>query len=103
MNNFLEENNDIEAITDIVKGMKFYIVPYFFRSRFCFCTYRNLQQVRELFGNARQIFNPHEVLAYFNDENGIFCAELHNYYKSLKTFAEDLAMSRIAGLMEKEI
>jgi hypothetical protein len=102
-----EEENETQAIVDIMAGMKFYDV-YTISINFgitTICTYRSREQVFEAFdgqANITEIVDIDDIMDAFS-EDGIFCVELHNTYKNLKSLAEDLVISRISGMMEKEI
>jgi hypothetical protein len=105
MSDFEDEKTETETVVSIMEGMKFYDIwshENFLAPFLCLCTYRNLEQVQEVFKSAYQVFDPEEILYSFNNE-GIFCIELHNIYKDLKSLAEDLIVYRISGLMDQEI
>jgi hypothetical protein len=107
MNEIEDIEGEYDSIIRIMEGMKFYDI-YAFSTNFgisTFCTYRDHKQISEVFDNKLnvvQLEDPDAILESFEGE-GIFCLELHNNYKSLKSLAEDLIVSRISGMMDKEM
>lgn len=101
-----KEEGEQEAIVRILSGIKFYDI-HSIMGLVTVCTYRAREQVAEIFKDDKfmriiDVTDPDAIMDAFN-ENGIFCVELHNVYKNLKSLAEDLVVSRISGMMEKEI
>lgn len=100
------EETEQDALVRIMSGMKFYDI-YAIMGITTICTYRTKEQVAELFDTDSftrvvALTDPDIILDEFNND-GIFCVELHGTYKNLKSLAEDLVISRISGMMEKEI
>ena len=103
-----DEENEYDSIIQIMAGMKFYDILTFSWdfSTTTVCTYRTREQVSATFDNKFNVImitNPDDILEAFGESKGIYCIELHNNYKSLKSLAEDLAITRLSGMMNKEL
>jgi len=102
----------ISVIEESINGLNFYCVIYdknmFFSGEETIGTFRNEMALREVYNNKKidchitQITFKEIVedpIEYFP----IYCVELHNEYEYLDYLIKDIMISKISGMMNKEL
>jgi len=108
------DEETFEDIKQAIKGIKFYEITLMGDSlgTMSMCTYRPQDTVRDLFKKKAGeksvcMLNcwEHSIdqLVEMPDYFPVFCVELHNMYSDLESLAKDLMVSRISGVIDRDM
>lgn len=103
----------MSVMDSALEGLNFFEVIFqgSWTSAMTVCTYRTKKSIEELFEDfeAEGVFSNRIwdiTLKEIKEDKGwfpIFCVELHGEYKTLDGLAEDLFVSRLSGVIDREM
>lgn len=103
----------MSVLDNALKGLNFFEVIFQgpWTSAMTVCTYRPKESVEELFKDFEsEGVHKHDIwdvtLDEIKEDKGwfpIFCVELHGEYKTIESLAEDLFVTRLSGVIDREM
>lgn len=112
----LDEYDSLEEFLSVfetsLRGINFYLLTYgdnlFFNARDTICTFRSEDELRNVYKNknidcAIKKLELKNVVDMYELYFPVYCVELHNSYKYVDHIMRDLMISKISGMMNKEL
>jgi hypothetical protein len=98
------------TVKRVLKNLNFYYILVYDDEGWTYkelsmCTYRPIETVQSVFKEKGMNAEVHKTSLDDPElfHSPVFCSELHNDYKTVDALAEDIMVSKLSGMMNKEV